>query len=107
MSDLPMRRQGMVFRFAHDMDKLGKSLARVTKKNRYVVFVVANSQLKGVPISNAAICASAVTRHGFKLTEETVRPLPARHRYLPPPTATSGTLAQRMNEEIVYTFKRK
>lgn len=107
MSDLPTRRQSMVLRFTHDMDRLARSLARVTKPNGHVVMVVANSQLKGVTISNAAICAGAAERNGFELKEETVRPLPGRHRYLPPPAATSGTLAQRMNDEIVYTFKRK
>ena len=67
--------------------------------------VVANSQLKGVTISNAAICAGAVDENGFELVDETIRPLPTSHRYLPPPTTTPGTLSQRMNEEIVYTFQ--
>ncbi len=106
MSDLPPRRQGMVLRFAHDLDRLARSLARVTKPNGHLVMVVANSQLKGVRISNAGMCASAAARHGFEMVDETVRPLPARHRYLPPPSASSGTLSQRMNEEIIYTFQR-
>lgn len=106
MSDLPTRRQGMVLRFSHDMDRLARSLARVTRPTGRLVMVVANSQLKGVTISNAAICAGAVALHGFELVDETIRPLPPRHRYLPPPATTSGTLAQRMNEEIVYTFQR-
>lgn len=106
MSDLPDRWQGIVLRFGHDIDRLARSLARVTKPKGHVVMVVANSQLKGVPISNAAICAGAVERHGFEMVDETTRPLPARHRYLPPPSTTSSTLSQRMNEEIVYTFRR-
>lgn len=104
--DLPTRQQGLVLRFTHDMDRLARSLARVTKKKKHLVMVVANSQIKGVTISNAAVCVGVAERHGFKLVSETVRPLPARHRYLPPPKATSGMLAQRMNEEIVYTFRR-
>ena len=106
MSDLPDRWQGIVLRFGHDMDRLARSLARVTKPKGHLVMVVANSQLKGVAISNATICAGAVARHGFEVVDETVRLLPARHRYLPPPATTSGTLSQRMNEEIVYTFRR-
>lgn len=106
MSDLPNNRQGMVLRFANDMDRLARSLARVSKPKSHLVMVVANSQLKGVNISNAAICEGAVKRHGFKMVDETIRPLPARHRYLPPPATTSGTLSQRMHEEIVYTFQR-
>jgi hypothetical protein len=104
---LPTRQQGLVLRFTHDMDRLARSIARVTKKRKHLVMVVANSQIKGVTISNAAICAGVAERHGFDLVDETVRALPSRHRYLPPPKATSGMLAQRMNEEIVYTFRRR
>jgi hypothetical protein len=106
MSELPDRWQGIVLRFGHDIDRLARSLARVVKRKGHVVMVVANSQLRGVTISNAAICAGALSRHGFALVDESTRPLPARHRYLPPPTTTSGTLSQRMKDEIVYTFGR-
>lgn len=106
MSDLPPNRQRMVLRFSHDMDRLARSIARVTRRKGHLVMVVANSQIKGVAISNATICEVSVVRHGFELVDETIRPLPAQHRYLPPPKATSGTLSQRMNEEIVYTFRR-
>ncbi len=105
-ANLPTRQRGLVLRFTRDMDRLARSLARVTRKKKHLVMVVANSQIKGVKISNAAICVGVVERHGFELVGETVRPLPARHRYLPPPKASSGMLAQRMNEEIVYTFRR-
>lgn len=106
MNDLPARHQGIVLRFANDMDRLARSLARVTKENGHLVMVVADSQLKGVPISNAEICAGAAARHGFKLIERTLRPLPARHRYLPPPTASKGTLATRMKDETIFTFQK-
>lgn len=106
ISELPDRWQGIVMRFGHDIDRLARSLSRVTKRKGHLVMVVANSQLKGVTISNAAICAGAVERYGFEMVDETIRPLPARHRYLPPPATTSSTLSQRMNEEIVYTFRR-
>jgi SAM-dependent methyltransferase len=106
MADLPTRRQGMVLRFTHDMDRLARSLARVTKRKGHLVMVVADSQLAGVSIANSEICVGTAARHGFELIDETVRPLPARHRYLPPPTASTGTLAQRMNDEVVFTFQR-
>jgi hypothetical protein len=106
MSDLPARRQGMVIRFTHDMDRLARSLARVTKRGGHLVVVVADSQLKGVPISNAAICAGAATRHGFEMVERAERELPSQHRYLPPPSTSTGTLATRMKHEIIFTFRR-
>ncbi len=106
MTDLPPARQGMVLHFADDMDRLARSLARVTKRRGYLVMVVADSQLKGVPISNSKICAETVRRYGFKLVEKKPRPLPAQHRYLPPPTTSTGTLATRMKQEIIFTFQR-
>ncbi len=105
MADLPPRWQGVVLRFAQDMDRLARSLARVTKRGGHLVMVVADSQLKGVPISNADICAGAASHNGFELVTRDERALPAQHRYLPPPTSTSGTLATRMKEEIVFTFR--
>jgi SAM-dependent methyltransferase len=106
LSDLPTRRQGMVLRFTHDMNRLARSLARVTVQDGYLVIVVADSQLKGVPISNADICAGVAANNGFELMKREERVLPAQHRYLPPPTASTGTLATRMRHEVIFTFKR-
>lgn len=106
IADLPMRRQGMVLRFTHDMDRLARSLGRVTKRGGHLVMVVADSQLNGVPISNAEICAAAATKNGFQLVERDERLLPAQHRYLPPPTTSTGTLATRMKHEVIFTFRR-
>jgi SAM-dependent methyltransferase len=107
MADLPERRQGMVLRFTHDMDRLARSLARVTKRGGHLVMVVADSQLKGVPISNATICAGAAINNGFRLVARDERVLPAQHRYLPPPTTSTGTLATRMKHEVIFTFERR
>jgi hypothetical protein len=106
MNELPPARQGMVLHFTHDMDRLARALSRVTKHGGHLVMVVADSQLKGVSISNATICRRTADRNGFELVERKPRPLPAQHRYLPPPTNTSGKLATRMKDEIVLTFKR-
>jgi SAM-dependent methyltransferase len=106
IADLAERWQGIVLRFTHDMDRLARSLARVTKPGGHLVMVVADSQLKGVPISNADICAGATRNNGFKLVTRDERVLPAQHRYLPPPTASTGTLATRMKHEVIFTFQR-
>jgi SAM-dependent methyltransferase len=106
MGDLPGRWQGIVLRFTRDMDRLAGSLARVTKPGGHLVMVVADSQLHGVPISNAEICAGAATKNGFELVNSDERDLPTQHRYLPPPTSTTGTLAARMKHEVIFTFRR-
>jgi hypothetical protein len=106
LADLPVRWQGIVLRFTQDMDRLAHSLARVTRRGGHLVMVVADSQLRGVPISNAEICAGAATRNSFELVQRDERLLPAQHRYLPPPTSSTGTLATRMKHEVIFTFAR-
>lgn len=103
---LPPRQVGMISRFARDVDRLAASLARVVKKHGHVVMVVANSQFDGVPIRNAAICRTAAAAHGFSLTRTQQRALPARHRYLPPPGNSVGSLSQRIRKEEILTFRK-
>ena len=106
IQDLPGRDQRMVWQFTHDMNQLCRSLGRVTRIGGHLVFVVADSQLKGVPVQNSALCRIAAQRHGFKFEEGLLRPLPAQHRYLPPPEIDRGTFGARMREEAVLTFER-
>jgi DNA modification methylase len=106
LSDLADRDQRMVWRFAKDVDRLCRSLARVTRANGHLVFVVADSQLRGVPVSNSCLCRVIAQQNGFIFQESVIRPLPAHHRYLPPPNSGSSTLNVRMREEAVLTFQR-
>jgi DNA methylase len=103
---LPPRWYQMVVRFAGDMDRLSHSLARVTKRGGHLVYVVADSRLRGVAVSNEGIAVATAGRNGFRLIDRNVRPLPARHRYLPPPGTATSTLARRMKDEVVLTFER-
>lgn len=106
LGDLPGREQRLVLRFAQDMDRLCRSLARVSRENGHLVFVVADSQVRGVPVPNSALCRVAALRHGFEFEEGVLRPLPTKHRYLPPPEAGPSTLSARMREEAILTFRR-
>lgn len=106
MMELSSRDQKMVLRFAHDLQRVYRSLGRVTRVGGHVVVVVADSQLHGVLVSNSALCRVVAGRNGFVLKEGVLRPLPAHHRYLPPPTVGSSTLTGRMREEVVLTFER-
>lgn len=105
-TNLPLRQQRMIWRFCKDMEDLAHSIARVTKKNGHLVLVVADSLLKGVPISNSQICQLAAESHSFELKDEATRAIPAQHRYLPPPNGTEDALAGRMREEKVLTFRK-
>lgn len=104
LAELSTRHQGMVFRFSKDMDRLCRSLSRVAKPKAHLVMVVADSTLKGCSISNSALAASSAERYGFRLIETIHRPLPQKHRYLPPPETGSSALGARMREELILTF---
>jgi hypothetical protein len=96
----------MINRFAQDVHGLCRALARVIKPRGTLVMVVADSQLREVPICNSGICVAAAKHHGFALMSTQVREIPAEHRYLPPPGSTASSLAKRMKEEVVYTFRQ-
>jgi DNA modification methylase len=104
--ELPNRDQRMIRRYAVDVDRLCRSVARVTKPGGYLVFVVADSQLKSVPIFNSHFCKVAALSRGFEFVEGVTRALPGQHRYLPPPENESGSLGGRMREESVLTFRK-
>lgn len=106
LAEMSDRDQGMTLRFVADMDRLCASLARVVKTGGHLVFVVADSQVRGVPVSNSAICKLAAAHHGFTFTDGLVRPLPSQHRYLPPPEVGGSQFSTRMREEAVITFER-
>lgn len=106
ITELSQRYRHIIYRFTSDIDRLCRSLARVSKVGGHMVFVVADSQLRGVPVENSAICRIAAQRHGFAFQESVIRPLPAQHRYLPPPEFDRTSLGGRMREEAVLTFER-
>ena len=107
LADLSGRDQKMVIRFTHDLDRLCRALARVTRPGGHLVMVVADSQLHGVLVPNSALCRVIGRRNGFSLSEGVLRPLPAHHRYLPPPASGTSALTGRMREEVVLTFERQ
>ena len=106
LEELTPRNQHMVYRFTRDVERLCRSFARVTKRGGHLVFVVADSQLKGVPVSNSYLCQLSAVRAGFHLEETVARTLPSQHRYLPPPDGGAGAFAARMREERILTFIR-
>lgn len=105
-SPLELRTQRMIWRFVGDLERLAKRLSRVVKKKGHVVFVVADSTIRGVKVLNSLVCQRILERHGFRLAESLVRALPTQHRYLPPPSSGDSTLRSRMREELVLTFRK-
>lgn len=106
LDELPSREQGLIRRYARDIDRTCRSLARVTKPGGHLVFVVADSQVRSVPVMNSRFCKESASAHGFEFVEGITRPLPSKHRYLPPPEQATSSFGSRMREESVLTFRR-
>ncbi len=103
-STLTDRHTGWIRRYAADMLKTTDSLAELVDPGGAVVIVVGNSLLRGASVDNAGIITECATRSGLSHVDTQTRVIPARRRYLPPPTQGSA-LARRMREESVITFE--
>ena len=99
LGDLPSRVKGMVRRYAHDVNCIVKEVSRVLKPGGSATFVVGNSCLKDVFVSNSgAICRSA-TLNGLTIRGQSERALPRSQRYLP--ITDDGALGKRIRTETI------
>jgi SAM-dependent methyltransferase len=99
---LPTRSIGIIERYARDLFRIMKEVARVLRPEGRATLIVGNSCLKNVFIRNADGVIRAGELCRLKLLQEYERELPAQHRYLPPPE--QGTLGKRMRTETILTF---
>lgn len=103
--ELPERQQSIVRRYALDLDSLLQEIRRVLRPGGRLIAVVGDSVVRGHLVSNSSMLASVALRAGLSLESRATRSIPAKHRYLPPPSEGSGeVLAKRMKEEAVLTF---
>lgn len=103
-SSVEPRHRGWLRRYAHDMHATLGQLRRVLKHDGRVVLVLGNSFLRGATIDNAGLVESLARNLGFRLRDRRVRAIPARHRYLPPPSVRRTALDNRMRNETVLTL---
>jgi tRNA G10 N-methylase Trm11 len=101
---LTSRHQNMIVRYCADLILVAKQTSRVMKKSGKAVFVVGNSCLKNVFISNSRGLEIAARIAGLQLVEKKQRKLPNQSRYLPIPNNRSA-LGRRMRVETVLTFE--
>lgn len=101
---LTARQHDIVRRYTLDLHKLVVELRRVLRPGGTLIAVVGDSTIKGRVVANTKLLALAATDAGLQLTDETLRDIPAKHRYLPPPSNDSAALAKRMKSEAVLTF---
>ena len=98
------RHWGWVHRYAVDMGAVLVELRRVLATDGRAVLIVGNSFLRGARVDNAGIVESLAVELGFSRVRREVRQIPARRRYLPPPSSRGGPLDTRMREEVVLHF---
>lgn len=94
----------IVERYRADIHRLMIELKRVVKPGGTVLVVVGNSNIAGVPVSNADINEASARSVGFELKQRFDRDLPAQSRYLPTPKEDDTTLGRRMRTETVLSF---
>ena len=99
------RHIGWVRRYAVDMKAILRELARVVKQGGRVVMVVGNSFLRGAVVNNAELVGDIARESGLLVEGMRVRAIPARRRYLPPPSNGKNMLDTRMREETVLDLK--
>ncbi|MEX0825725.1 MAG: DNA methyltransferase [Acidimicrobiia bacterium] len=105
--ELPSRQRGLVHRYLADMRSVLAESARVLKLGATAVLVVGDSRHRGVTIPNSEILQRLASLAGFKIIKKVARPLPTKHRYLPPPQSTATSdLDRRLSSEWVLTFKK-
>ena len=56
-------------------------------------------------IDDGKMVSAIAHRFGFVTTDVVVRPLPDRHRYLPPPREWQTSLSKRMKSESILSFR--
>ena len=98
--------QKMIHRYAFDMYAMIGESKRVLKDGAQATFVIGNSCLRGNFVKNTEILKNAALLHGLKLIGETERDLPPNKRYLPPPSAETAGIQNRMRTESIITFKK-
>ena len=101
------RHLGWVRRYASDMQAVLDELARVIKRHGTVVMVIGNSFLSGAVVNNAMLVRDIARVSGFLVENASVRSIPARRRYLPPPSNGNSQLDTRMREETVLRLRLK
>lgn len=106
--NLPDRWRRILDRYIIDMTNVVMEIARVLKPGGRAVFVLGDSRVRGVAVSNSQIVKTIAQEVGLVLDDCERRNLVKRRRYLPPPdeATTRGQLVQRMGYEVILRFTR-
>lgn len=104
LEKLPRKHMNTIERYLGDLHKMMGEIQRVLKHGARAMFVMGDSCLTGVMISNSNGLASVAELVGMTEIDRTERELPPHSRYLPTPD--SGSLGKRMRKETILTFQK-
>lgn len=97
-----------VRRYARDLTGLVSEIARVSKQNAKIVFVIGDCAITGTYVKNSDGIVAVATQQGLKLISREVREITGNRRYLPPPASISSgrELQKRINSEAILEFRK-
>lgn len=105
LTTLPSRYRGMIDRYIGDLHSMMLEVARVLRTGATATFIMGDSCLRGVFISNSNGLAAVAEIAGLQEVDRQMRALPSAHRYLPTPQ--NGSLGKRMRKETILTFRKR
>jgi DNA modification methylase len=105
---LTVRQRGFLIRYVKDMDLACSEIRRVLKPEGKVIYVIGDSSIKGLFVSNSNAIRSLSEYHGLILESIEDRLLPEYSRYLPPPSNNKAgkQLQGRMRKEVILVMKK-
>lgn len=106
---LSSRWRSILDRYIVDMRNVILEISRVLKPGGRAVFVMGDSRLHGVAVSNSKIVELLTRETGLELEDREIRELLKSRRYLPPPSKSKGkgNFDQRMGQEVILRFVRR
>ncbi|MFB0552438.1 MAG: hypothetical protein ACETWQ_03900 [Phycisphaerae bacterium] len=105
---LTRRQKGFFVRYVVDMESVCSEIVRVLKPGGTAIFVIGDSTINGVFISNSKVIENLFEYHGLKLGAKEERTLSENRRYLPPPSnkGSGKQLQARIRKEVILTMKK-
>jgi SAM-dependent methyltransferase len=103
---LDNRHLGMIRRYVWDMNKVMKECARVLKRSGRAIFVIGDSDIRGIFVKNSEALIHLANSNNLSLSSRICRPIETGRRYLPPPESKNagGKMNGRMKEEVILEF---
>jgi len=105
---LTIRQRGVLIRYVMDMNLACSEISRVLNTKGKAIYVIGDSTIKGVFVSNSNAIRRLSEYHGLSLESMEDRLLPEQCRYLPPPSnhKVGKQLQGRMRKEVILVMRK-